>query len=176
MIKNIYFGGGCFWCTEAVFQMLRGVKNVEPGYMGGSASTANYETVSTGNTDHVEVSHVEFDDSKIPLEILLDVFFSSHDPTTLNRQGNDIGSQYRSVVFVESDEDSEMVSNFIQKLANENVFEDEIVTTIEPAKEFYPAENYHINYYRNNQRAPYCKVIIDPKIAKLKKNFSEYLV
>lgn len=176
MIKSIYFGGGCFWCTEAVFQMLKGVKNVEPGYMGGASGTADYETVSTGNTNHVEVSHVEFDDSEIPLEILLNVFFSSHDPTTLNRQGNDIGSQYRSVVFVENDEDAEIVRNFIRKLTNEHVFKDEIVTTVEPAKEFYLAEDYHINYYKENQNAPYCKVIIGPKIAKLKKNFSEYLV
>lgn len=176
MIKNIYFGGGCFWCTEAVFQMMRGVKSVDPGYMGGSSGTANYETVSTGQTKHVEVTHVKFDDEKIPLEVLLKVFFTSHDPTTLNRQGNDVGPQYRSVVFVESVEDAEAVNDFINQLTADQVFEDPIVTSVEPAAEFFLAEDYHRNYYQENQNAPYCKVIIDPKIAKIKKEFAEYLI
>lgn len=175
MNEKIVFGGGCFWCVEAVFQRLRGVESVVSGYAGGEKENPSYYAVAGGESGHAEVIQVEFDARVIQLEDLLAVFFSSHDPTTLNRQGNDIGSQYRSVIYYTTPEQKEAVEQFIQKLENEKTFSSKIVTEIEPLQKFFVAEGYHQNYYNQNREQPYCQVIIDPKIAKLRKQFSHLL-
>lgn len=169
------FAGGCFWCTEAVFQKLRGVKSVTPGYAGGTAETATYEQVSSGNTDHAEAIKFEFDPLKISYRDLLEVFFATHDPTTLNRQGNDVGLQYRSAIFYCNPEQKAAAENIIKELQDAKAYADPIVTTLEPLTEFYEAEDYHKNYYERNQGAPYCLVVINPKIKKLKEKFASLI-
>lgn len=173
MDKNNYeiavFGGGCFWCTEAVFAYLGGVITVLPGYSGGVIPNPTYEQVSGGNTGHVECTKVEYDPAVISYEQLLKAFFETHDPTTLNRQGNDVGTQYRSVIFYTNDKQKESASNFIKKLEQEGIYENKIVTTIEPLGQFYVAEDYHQKYYENHKDAPYCQLIIAPKLEKLGK-------
>ncbi len=169
------FGGGCFWCTEAVFKNLKGVSSILPGYAGGTVPNPTYQQVSNGNTGHAEVIKVEFNPSEVPYETLLDIFFAFHDPTTLNRQGNDVGTQYRSVIFYSTEEQKQKAEEYIKKLTQEAVFKDPIVTTIEPLTEVYIAEDYHKNYYELNKDQPYCKFIIDPKIKKLREKFSQYL-
>jgi peptide-methionine (S)-S-oxide reductase len=173
--KEIIFGGGCFWCVEAVFQRLRGVESVEPGYAGGKKENPTYEQVCRGDSGHVEVARVVYNPDDIPLERLLDVFFTSHNPTTRNRQGNDIGEQYRSVVFYIDEEQKGVVEDCIKKLETDKVFANQIVTTVEPLAKFYPAENYHHDYYNRNQNEGYCQAVIEPKIAKLRQKFGEYL-
>jgi peptide-methionine (S)-S-oxide reductase len=169
------FGGGCFWCTEAVFKNLKGVSSVLPGYAGGSVPNPTYEQVSMGRTGHAEVIKVEFNPAEVPYEILLDIFFAFHDPTTLNRQGNDVGTQYRSVIFYSTPEQKQKAEEYIKKLNADAVFKDPIVTTVEPLTEVYIAEDYHKNYYELNKDQPYCKFVIDPKIKKLREKFSQYL-
>ncbi len=173
--QTAVFGGGCFWCMEAVFQRLTGVTHVESGYMGGRADQATYRQVCNGDTGHVEVVRVTFDPGQIGYRDLLDVFFAVHDPTTLNRQGNDAGEQYRSVIFYNNEEQQKIAENTIAELTAAQVFSELIVTAVEPAEEFHVAEGYHQNYYNENSRQPYCMFVISPKLAKLEKKFAEKL-
>lgn len=169
------FGGGCFWCTEAVFLKLRGVTSVLPGYSGGQIQNPTYEQVSSGTSGHAEVIKFEFDSEQISYRDLLEVFFATHDPTTLNRQGNDIGPQYRSVIFYANESQKEQAESIIKELTDEGVYQNPIVTTLEPLGEFYEAEDYHKNYFERNQGAPYCQVIIAPKLKKFKDKFASLI-
>ncbi len=174
-LQTAVFAGGCFWCTEAVFQKLRGVKSVLPGYAGGSPETATYEKVSSGATGHAEAIKFEFDPAKISYRDLLEVFFATHDPTTLNRQGNDVGPQYRSAIFYANDEQKQLAESIIKELQDASAYPNPIVTTLEPLQAFYEAEDYHKNYYERNQGAPYCMVVINPKIKKFKEKFASLI-
>lgn len=174
-IQLATFANGCFWCTEAIFKRLRGVEKVISGYTGGTTENPSYFSLHQSPTGHAEAVQVEFDSSVIPYERLLDVFFATHDPTTLNRQGNDIGEEYRSVIFYHNDEQKAAAEGMIRKLEQEKVFSNPIVTTIEPAKPFYPAEAEHQDFYDRNPDKPYCQIVIDPKIAKLRQKFAKYL-
>ena len=167
------FGGGCFWCTEAVFQQLKGVKSVKSGYMGGHVDNPTYEQVCAKNTGHVEVIQIEFDPSVIRFEDLLHVHWKTHDPTTMDRQGNDVGPQYRSAVFYHGDTQKEKATSYKKKLNDQNVFGTPVVTVIEPAAKFWVAENYHQNYFANNPSSGYCQVMIPSKLAKLKAAFAD---
>ena len=169
------FGAGCFWCVEAVFQLLDGVVSVESGYSGGSEADADYKKVCTGTTGHAEVCQVSFDPKKITFDELLEVFWKTHDPTTLNRQGADFGSQYRSVVFYHSDSQKETAARYKKKLDDAGAFLAPIVTEISPFTAFYPAEDYHRNYYRNNPEQSYCARVIGPKVDKFNKVFQDKL-
>ncbi len=173
--QTAVFGGGCFWCMEAVFQRLTGVSHVESGYMGGHVDKPTYQQVCNGDTGHVEVVRVTFDPDQISYRELLDVFFSMHDPTTLNRQGNDVGEQYRSVIFYADEEQQRIAEDVIAEMNAAKAFAEPIVTAIEPAEKFYKAEGYHQNYYNENSRQPYCMFTISPKLAKLEKKFAEKL-
>jgi peptide-methionine (S)-S-oxide reductase len=169
------FGSGCFWCTEAVFQQLKGVQKVVSGYSGGAMPNPTYEQVCGGATGHAEVIQVTFDPAVVSYPELLEVFWRSHDPTTRNRQGNDVGTQYRSAVFYHSDRQRELAERYKAKIDAAGVFGAPIVTEIVPFTTFYPAEGYHQNYYADNSRQPYCQAIIGPKLDKLKKVFGEKL-
>ncbi len=169
------FGGGCFWCTEAVFKMLKGVVSVEPGYAGGTKETADYESVSTGTTKHVEVARVEYDPAQVAYRTLLTIFFASHDATQADGQGNDIGPQYRSVVFTTNEKQAAEARAFIDELDASDKQGDPIVTTVEPLPEFFSAEGYHQDYYAKNKNAGYCQVIIAPKLQKVQKQFADLL-
>jgi peptide-methionine (S)-S-oxide reductase len=169
------FGGGCFWCTEAVFGQLKGVVSVMPGYAGGTIANPTYEQVCTGKTGHAEVTRVEYDPAQISFHDLLVVFFATHDPTSLNRQGADVGTEYRSVIFYTTDEQKRETETLIDELNNSDPAGKRIVTEVVPLKAFYQAEDYHQEYYRNNSRAPYCQIVIDPKLRKLHKEFSALL-
>ena len=159
------FGAGCFWCVEAVFERLEGVHSVESGYMGGSVGNPTYRQICTGTTGHAEVTQIHFDPQVISFAILLDWLWRSHNPTTLNRQGADSGTQYRSAIFYHSEAQRETAEN--SKAKAQKLFPDPIVTEITPAELFYPAEDYHQDYYRLNQSAPYCQMVIQPKLKKL---------
>ncbi len=161
--------GGCFWCLEAAFAALRGVFSVKSGYAGGKAANPTYQEVCTGRTGHAEVVRIEFDPSVIGFEDLLDVFFTIHDPTTLNRQGADVGTQYRSAIFYHDDEQKRKAEEKIVALTAEKVHDDPIVTQVAPLTEFYPAETYHDDYYNRNPTQPYCQAVIAPKLSKLRK-------
>ena len=173
--ETAIFGGGCFWCTEAVFKMLRGVVSVMPGYAGGSVPNPSYEQVSTGTTGHAEATKIEFDPVQISFENLLTVFFASHDPTTINRQGNDVGPQYRSVIFTTNSAQKEQAENFILNLNASNPGGQPIVTEVKPFDAFYEAEDYHKDYYARNPEQMYCQIVINPKLEKVKKEFSRLL-
>ncbi len=175
MPQSIIFGGGCFWCIEAVFKMLKGVDSVTSGYTGDDFPNPTYENVCTGKTSHAEVVQITYNPETIDLETLLAVFFTSHDPTTLNQQGADIGSQYRSVIFFTTPEQKQVAEKYIQKLTDEQTFTKPIITQVQPLEKFYPAEAYHQNYYTNNQTQPYCQIVINPKIIKLKQKFAHLL-
>lgn len=170
---TIVLGGGCFWCTEAVFQQLKGVISVTPGYAGGSVKNPSYKEVCTGRTGHAEVVRVVFNPEQIFYNELLQVFFKTHDPTTLNRQGNDVGPQYRSIILYQNPTQKEQAEKIKYDLDHSGQFENPIVTEIKPLDIFYPAEISHQDYYRNNSDQPYCRFIIDPKLEKLKKEFPE---
>lgn len=172
-MEKLILGGGCFWCTEAVFQRLKGVEKVVSGYMGGKFPNPTYREICTGNTGHAEVIEITFDDSVISLSELLLIFFKTHDPTTLNRQGNDEGTQYRSVIFYTNETQRVAGEKMIQLLTEEKVFDQPIVTEISPASSFYPAEAYHQNYFNQNSYQPYCSVIIQPKLEKFLKEFKD---
>lgn len=172
-IQQATFGNGCFWCTEAIFQSIKGVQKVESGYMGGAQPNPTYMEVSNGDTGYAEVIHLEFDADEISYQELLLIFFKTHNPTTLNRQGADVGSQYRSVIFYYSDEQKKDGEAMIKKLSDEQVFDKPIVTQITPAKQFYIAEAQHQNYYQNNRMKPFCMVVIQPKMYKFAKAFGE---
>lgn len=168
-------GGGCFWCTEAVFNSIKGVLNVEPGYSGGKSEDANYDRVSTGRTGHAEVVKVTFDPRVITLRDILEIFFATHNPTTPNRQGADVGPQYRSVVFYHDEEQRRIIEEMIEQLNREGIRDRRIVTKVEPYEAFYRAEEYHINYYERNRGQQYCRLIIDPKIVRLQERFKDKL-
>ncbi len=168
-------GNGCFWCTEAIFQRLQGLIKVESGYSGGDMANPDYNTVCTGVTGHAECLQLTFDPSKITFRELLEVFWETHDPTTLNRQGNDIGSQYRSVVFYHDEAQKETAEAFITELDKSGFFKKPIVTTLEPFIKFYPAEPYHQQYFNENITAPYCQFVVKPKLDKFKKRFEQKL-
>lgn len=170
------FGAGCFWCVEAVFQSLKGVEKVTSGYMGGFVKNPSYKEVCTGRTGHVEVAQILYNPAEISFAELLEVFWQTHDPTTLNRQGNDVGTQYRSVVFYHNEEQQMQAEHYLKKLDESGAYPDPIVTAIEPATVFYQAEDYHQDYYNNNASQPYCAFVIRPKLDKLKKVFSDKLV
>jgi peptide-methionine (S)-S-oxide reductase len=166
-------GGGCFWCIEAVFNRLEGVKSAVSGYMGGHVDNPTYRQVCNGDTGHVEVVQVTFDPSQIKYRDLLEVFFAVHDPTTLNRQGNDVGEQYRSVIFYTSEEQEAEAVETIATLNAAKAFPEPIVTSVEPAEKFYIGEDYHQEYYDNNATQPYCQFVIAPKLKKFEKKFGE---
>jgi len=164
-------GAGCFWCTEAVFQLIRGVEKVDPGYAGGSLPNPTYEQVSTGTTGHVEVANITFDADAISFREILEIFFGTHDPTQLNRQGADVGTQYRSVIFYRTPEQKATAEKLIGELIAENMYDKPIVTAVEPLRAFYPAETYHKDYFKKHPRELYCQVVIAPKITKLQKTY-----
>lgn len=172
---TITLGGGCFWCTEAIFQRLKGVVSVSSGFSGGTTKKPSYEDVCTGTTNHAEVNQIVFNTTEISLEDILNVFFAVHDPTTLNRQGNDVGTQYRSAIFYRNEKQKAEAENLIAKLTKEKAFEKPIVTKLEAFKEFYRAEQYHQNYYNQNSDQPYCRIIIMPKLRKFEKLFNDKL-
>ncbi|MGN6511625.1 MAG: peptide-methionine (S)-S-oxide reductase MsrA [Chitinophaga sp.] len=169
------FGTGCFWCTEAQFQQLEGVLTVESGYSGGDKPNPTYEEVCTGTTGHAEVIHVTYDPAKISFATLLEAFWLSHDPTQLNRQGNDVGTQYRGVIFYHNEEQRQEAEFYKQKLQESGSYSAPIVTEIAPFKAFYKAENYHQNYYNQNGSQPYCYYVVRPKLEKFKRAFAEKL-
>lgn len=162
------FGGGCFWCTEAVFQELKGVISVMPGYAGGTTPNPTYDSISMGKTGHAEVIKIEFDPAQIAFNDLLTVFFATHDPTTMNRQGNDTGTQYRSIVLYSSGQQKVDAEKYIQDLKSDGLG---VVTEVKPLEKFFPAEEYHRDYYKNNADAPYCQIVIEPKLQKVQEKF-----
>ena len=168
-------GGGCFWCTEALFKSLKGVMSVTSGYSGGTKEDAKYEKVSSGQTGHAEVIKIEFDPSLISFSDLLAVFFNTHDPTTLNRQGADTGTQYRSVIFYTSDMQKIDAEKLIKELEDAKAYDKPIVTKLEPFTDFFEGEEYHKNYYERNKTAPYCEIVIAPKLEKLQKRFGSLI-
>jgi len=174
-LQKATFGMGCFWCSEAVFERLNGVTAVRSGYEGGTTVNPSYDEVCTGNTGHAEVIEVTYDPAKIKYEELLEVFWKTHDPTTLNRQGGDVGTQYRSVIFYHTDEQKAIAEKYKKELNAAKAFPDPIVTAINKASTFYTAENYHQDYFRRNGSAPYCKAVILPKMQKLEKLFKSRL-
>ncbi|MFP4368816.1 MAG: peptide-methionine (S)-S-oxide reductase MsrA [Candidatus Kapaibacterium sp.] len=173
--KTATIGGGCFWCVEAVFQKLKGVKSVVSGYSGGKRENPSYEQVCSGATGHAEVVQIEYDESEISFKELLRVFFSTHDPTTLNRQGADAGTQYRSVIFFHDEQQRQDASEVIEFLEQENIYDDPIVTEVSAFDKFYEAEESHQNYYARNSNQPYCSFVINPKLRKLEKLFKDKL-
>ena len=166
------FGNGCFWCTEAIFQQLKGVEKVMPGYTGGSVKNPSYKEVCTGSTGHAEAIQISYDASVISFRELLDVFFYTHDPTTLNRQGGDVGTQYRSAIFYHDEDQKKDAEVIIAQLEAEQVYDDKIVTEITAFDIFYEAEDYHQNYYINNKNQGYCRAVINPKLDKFVKKYS----
>ena len=166
-LEKATFGAGCFWCVEAVFQRLDGVKEVVPGYSGGIKVNPTYNEVCKGRTGHAEVAQITFDPATISFDELLNMFWLSHDPTTKNRQGNDVGTQYRSAVFYHNEEQRSATEKSKEKLDNTKIFSDQIVTEITALDKFWPAEDYHNDYYNNNPNQPYCRVVIKPKLDKL---------
>ncbi|WP_295653701.1 peptide-methionine (S)-S-oxide reductase MsrA [uncultured Mucilaginibacter sp.] len=170
-IQTATFGNGCFWCTEAIFQSLKGVISVKSGYMGGKTDNPTYMEVCNGDTGHAEVIQIEYDADVLSFDELLVVFFKTHNPTTLNRQGNDVGTQYRSAIFYHSDQQKQQAEALIKKLTEEKVFDKPIVTEVTPASTFYIAEGYHQNYYNDNKMKPYCMFVIQPKMNKFAKEF-----
>jgi len=169
------FGSGCFWCSEAVFSELEGVRQVEPGYSGGSVANPTYEDVCTNATGHAEVAQVTFDPAVISYRELLEVLFSTHDPTTLNRQGADQGTQYRSAIFYHNEQQRKEALAMIKELTDEKVFRDPIVTEVVPLKDFYAAEDYHREYYKRNSSQPYCRAVIAPKLSKFRAHWKSKL-
>lgn len=167
--------GGCFWCLEAVFLELNGVEKVVSGYSGGAVEKPSYREVSTGTTGHAEVVQILFDPEKISYRDILEVFFTIHDPTTLNRQGADVGTQYRSAIFYHSDAQKNIAEHVMRELDRSNIWDNPIVTEMIPFQNFYPAEDYHRDYYKQNKDEPYCRLVITPKVAKLRKNFVDKL-
>lgn len=168
-------GGGCFWCLEAVYREAAGVISVVSGYMGGARPNPTYQQVCSGTSGHVEVVQITFDPAILSYRDLLEIFFAIHDPTTLNRQGNDTGTQYRSVIFYHSPEQEAAAKALIAELSSEKAFADPIVTAIEPTGEFYPAEDYHQQYFENHPYQPYCAFVVSPKVQKFRKKFAERL-
>jgi peptide-methionine (S)-S-oxide reductase len=173
--ETIVFGGGCFWCTEAVFKMLNGVESVTSGYAGGHTKNPTYREVSSGTTGHAESAQVVYDPSKVAFRDLLTIFFASHDATQLNRQGADVGTQYRSVIFYTTEKQKEEINAFIEELGASAPDGDPIVTQVEPLDVFYPAEDYHQDYYENNAQQGYCQIVIAPKLQKVQEHYAALL-
>ncbi len=169
--QTAIFAGGCFWCTEAIFKEMKGVISVVPGYTGGNRKNPTYEQVSTGATGHAEAVRIIYNPDETTYEELLQVFFATHDPTTLNRQGNDVGTQYRSAVFYTTEKQKELATAYIKFLEQEDVYDQYIVTEVKPATDFYEAEDYHKNYLQNNPNNPYCQYVVMPKVEKFRKLF-----
>jgi peptide-methionine (S)-S-oxide reductase len=170
-----YLGGGCFWCVEAAIKQLEGVISVRSGYMGGRVANPTYQQVCSGKTGHVEIAEVTFDPAVISYSDLLHVFFTLHDPTTLNRQGNDVGEQYRSVIFYRDEAQKKTSEDVIAELTRDHVFNDPIVTAVEPASTFYVAEDYHQDYFANNPNQPYCAYVVAPKVKKIRDKYAQRL-
>jgi peptide-methionine (S)-S-oxide reductase len=173
--ETIVFGGGCFWCTEAVFKMLKGVVSVTSGYAGGHGHVARYEEVSSGKTGHAEVVKIEYDPAHILLKTLLTVFFATHDPTTPNRQGHDVGPQYRSIILYTTDAQKKDSEDFIRNLNASNKDGAQVVTEVKPLERFFDAEDYHRDYYEKNTDAAYCQIVINPKLQKVQQEFAQLL-
>jgi peptide-methionine (S)-S-oxide reductase len=174
-IDTATFGAGCFWCVEAVFQRMNGVLSVKSGYSGGTVKNPSYREVCTGSTGHAEVIQITYDKTKVSFDELLEVFWKTHDPTTLNRQGNDYGTQYRSVIFYHNDEQKKLAEKYKEEINKSGAYPNPIVTEISPFTAFYPAEDYHQNYYNENGSEPYCKFVIQPKVEKFEKIFKNKL-
>ena len=174
-LQKATVGGGCFWCLEAVYQQVRGVVGVESGYAGGQTLNPDYDAVCTGQTGHAEVVQIEFDADVLTYQKILEIFFAIHDPTTLNRQGNDIGSQYRSVIYAHDQEQRMIAQNIIEQLTQENIFDQPIVTELADLPTYYRAEDYHQNYFNNHPDQGYCAFVVSPKVSKFRKQFSELL-
>lgn len=170
-MEKITLGGGCFWCTEAIFKQVKGVTAVESGYAGGTVPHPTYEQVCSGSTGHAEVVEITFDPSTVSLHDLLTIFFTLHDPTTINQQGADIGTQYRSVILYRSAEQRDVAEKVIDEIEAKKIWSQPVITTLEPFTEFYPAEGYHQDYYEQNPNNPYCRLVIAPKVAKLRHEF-----
>ena len=173
--EKIYLAGGCFWCTEAVFARVRGVGSVASGYANGAVPNPSYEQVCSGTTGHAECIEVAFDPQVIPLDKVLHIFFATHDPTTLNRQGNDVGTQYRSAIYTTSDAQLVAARAFVAQLQASGQLGAPVVTEVEPLQHFWPAENYHQEYFANNPRQPYCTYVVAPKVDKLESRFTDWL-
>ena len=171
--KEIVLGGGCFWCVEAVFENIKGIEDISSGYSGGTIKNPSYREVSNSRTNHAEVCKIKYNPNKIQLENILEIFFLSHDPTTLNRQGNDVGKHYRSIIFYNNLKEKEIILNYITQI-NTAIFNNDIVTEVKEFNTFYLAENYHQDYYKYNKEQPYCRVIITPKITKARKQLAKY--
>jgi methionine-S-sulfoxide reductase len=174
MSETIVLGGGCFWCTEAIFNELRGVESVVPGYAGGKTENPTYEQLQDSNSGHAEVVQITFDNTSIGMRELLEIFFAIHDPTTLNRQGNDVGQQYRSIILYADENHKVIAQNVIDKFAKTH-WDDPVVTELEPLTKFWPAEDYHKDYFANNPEQAYCQLIINPKLNKFRQKFKEKL-
>jgi peptide-methionine (S)-S-oxide reductase len=174
-LQAAVFGGGCFWCTEAVFENLKGVVSVMPGYAGGQTANPTYEDVCTGNTGHAEVTKIDFDPAQVSYHDLLTVFFATHDPTTRNRQGNDVGTQYRSIILYSTPEQKTQADAFIKEVDTSSPEGNPVVTEVKPLETFYPAEEYHRHYFEKNKDAGYCQLIISPKVKKVQEKFSQLL-
>lgn len=168
-------GGGCFWCVESAFLQVKGISNVQSGYTGGHTENPTYEQVCSGETGHAEVAQLTYDPEQISYRQILEIFFTLHDPTQVNRQGNDIGTQYRTSIFYHDDEQKREAEQIIAELESEGAFADPIVTEVSPLKVFYPAEDYHTNYFNRNPENPYCQAVISPKLAKFRKTFAGLL-
>lgn len=168
-------GGGCFWCIESAFLQVKGVEKVQPGYTGGDTENPTYKLVCTGTTGHAEVAQLTYDPEVISYRQILEIFFTLHDPTQLNRQGNDVGTQYRSSIFYHNDEQKHEAEQVIKELEDDDAFADPIVTEVSPLETFWPAEDYHENYFNRNPENPYCQAVISPKLAKFRKTFSNLL-
>jgi peptide-methionine (S)-S-oxide reductase len=174
-LQKATLGGGCFWCLEAVYQQVRGVVHVESGYAGGQTLNPDYDSVCSGKTGHAEVVQIEFDPDVLTYQKILEIFFAIHDPTTLNRQGNDIGSQYRSVIYAHDKGQRMMAQDVIQQLTQENIFDQPIVTELADLPTYYKAEEYHQNYFNNHPDQGYCAFVVSPKVSKFRKQFAELL-
>ena len=172
MTERATLGGGCFWCLEAVFELVEGVSLVKSGYVGGTVSNPTYEQVYTGTTGHAEIVQIEFDPEVISYVELLEIFFGVHDPTSLNRQGNDVGTQYRSAIFYEDEAQRDIALEVIRELDRDGPWDIPIVTKVEPLASFYPAEEYHDEYFRRNGEQPYCRVVVAPKVGKFRQRFA----
>ena len=168
-METIILGGGCFWCLDAIFQRVTGVEKVISGYSGGQSKNPTYKEICTGNTGHAEVLKIEFENIKIPLDEILDIFWQIHDPTTLNRQGNDVGTQYRSVIYYMEKSQETIIKNLLKNFENSALYKNPIITEIKQLDKFYSAEDYHQDYYKNNSTQPYCSFVIHPKIKKFEK-------
>lgn len=174
-LEAVTLGAGCFWCIEAIFDSLKGVEDVISGYSGGSTENPTYQEVCTGSTGHAEVIQIRFDSEKISFSEILRVFFAVHDPTTLNKQGGDIGTQYRSAIFFHSEEQKQIAERVMKEIDDANIWENPIVTEISPFKKFYAAEDYHQEYFMKNPNQPYCAAVIAPKVAKFRQTFLDKL-